>query len=114
MKKIKFIVILAIIVSLISMQSPCFAENMLRKLGRGTCNILTSFIELPKAIQESFYADGPLAAVTHGILDGLYKFTARTVVGVYEVVTFPVPIPAHYAPIIEPEFLFSPDEPYSF
>jgi len=114
MKKIRFVLIFAIIVSLISIQSPCFADNMLRKLGRGVCNIATSVIELPKSIQESFYDDGPLAAATYGILDGLYKFVARTVVGAYEVVTFPIPIPAHYAPIIEPEFLFSPDEPYSF
>ena len=114
MKKIRFVIILAIIVSLLSIQSPCYAENMLRKLGRGVCNIATSVIELPKSIQESFYDDGPLAAATYGILDGLYKFTARAVVGVYEVITFPVPIPAYYAPIVEPEFLFSQDEPYSF
>ena len=108
------IIICVIIISLFSMQSPCFAQNMLRKLGRGAANVGSSIIEVPKSIQESFYDDGPVAAVTHGILDGIYKFLVRGVVGAYEIVTFPIPFPAEYAPIVEPEFLFSPDVPYSF
>jgi putative exosortase-associated protein (TIGR04073 family) len=87
---------------------------MLRKFGRGIANITTSAFEIPKSIQESLYDDGPVAAATYGLFDGIFKFVVRTVVGVFEVVTFPIPIPADYAPIVEPEFLFSPDEPYSF
>ena len=110
----KFLIICAIIVSLFCIQSPCFAQNMLRKLGRGVANVATGIVEVPKSIQEIFYSDGPVAAGTYGILDGVYKFLARTVVGAFEIATFPFPIPANYEPIIEPEFLFSPDEPYSF
>jgi len=110
----KFTVIFVLIVSLLCMQSVCFAQNMLRKLGRGTANVVTSAFEIPKSIQEKFYSNGPVAAGTYGLLDGVYKFLVRTVVGVYEIATFPIPFPADYAPIVEPEFLFSPDEPYSF
>lgn len=111
---IRFVIISVFIVSLISVQSPCYAQNMLRKLGRGAANVATGVLEIPKSIQESFYDDGLIAASTYGVLDGIYKFVVRTVAGVYEVATFPIPLPADYVPIVEPEFLFSPDEPYSF
>jgi putative exosortase-associated protein (TIGR04073 family) len=107
---IRFVLISVLIVSLISVQSPCYAQNMLRKLGRGAANVATSVLEIPKSIQESFYDDGPVAASTYGILDGIYKFAVRTVVGVFEVATFPIPFPSEYMPIVEPEFLFSSDE----
>lgn len=107
----KAIIISIIIVSLFAIQSISFAQNnMLRKLGRGVANVATGAIEVPKAIQETFYEEGPVAAVSWGLLDGLYKFVARTVVGAYEIVSFPIPFPADYAPIVEPEFLFSQDE----
>ena len=102
--------IFVLIVSLACIQSDCFAQNMLRKLGRGVSNIATGAFEIPKAIQESFYDDGPIAAVTYGVLDGIYKFMVRTVVGAYETATFPIPLPSDYRPIVEPEFLFSPED----
>ncbi len=111
MKKITaFIIMIVLVVSILFVQSPCFAQNMLRKLGRGVANVTTSTLEVPKSIQESFYDDGPAAAATYGLLDGIYKFIVRTAVGVFEIVTFPFPIPEEYAPVVEPEFLFSPDE----
>ena len=108
----KAVFVFAIIVSLIGVQSPCFAQNMLRKLGRGTSNVLTSIFEFPKSIQEQLYDEGVIAAGTYGILDGAYKFLVRTVVGAFEIVTFPIPFPEDYAPIVEPEFLFSPDDEF--
>jgi len=105
------IIISLIIVCLLALQSTSFAQNnMLRKLGRGFANVATGAIEVPKAIQETFYEEGPVAAGSWGLFDGLYKFVARTVAGVYEIVTFPIPFPADYAPIVQPEFLFSPEE----
>ena len=113
MKKIvNLAVISVLIISLVCIQSPCFAQNMLRKLGRGVSNVATSVFEIPKSIQEIFYEEGVVAAGTYGIIDGIYKCLLRTVVGVYEVVTFPIPFPADYAPIVEPEFMFSSDDEY--
>jgi putative exosortase-associated protein (TIGR04073 family) len=87
---------------------------MIRKLGRGVANVATGVFEIPISIQEKFYSDGPMAAATYGLFDGIYKLLRRTVVGAYEIVTFPIPFPADYAPIVEPEFLFAPEEPYAF
>ena len=113
MKKItKFAIVFVLIMSILYIQSPCFAQNMLKKLGRGLANVGTGVFELPKSVQESFYEDGPIAAVTYGIIDGIYKFLVRTVVGVYEIATFPIPLPADYEHIVEPEFLFSADDDY--
>ena len=98
MKKISAcMIIIVLIVSLFCVQSPCFAQNMLRKLGRGVANVTTSTLEVPKAIQESFYDDGPMAAATYGLLDGIYKFIARTVVGLFEIVTFRTAPPEYEA-----------------
>lgn len=109
-KKTAVIVVSVILIGLFSMQSTCFAQNMLRKLGRGLANVVTGAIEIPKAVQETFYDEGPVAAGSWGLIDGVYKFFARTLTGIYEVITFPIPFPADYAPIVEPEFLFSPHE----
>lgn len=112
MNKKKAVIIASLIIaSLFLIQSASFAQNnMLRKLGRGVANVVTGAIEVPKAIQETFYEEGPVAAASWGLFDGIYKFVARTVVGVYEIATFPIPLPARYEPIVEPEFLFSPEE----
>ena len=115
MKRItSFTIISVLIICLLCIQSTCFAQNMLRKVGRGVANIATSAFEIPISIQEKFYSDGPMAACTYGLVDGIYKLIRRTVVGAYEIITFPIPFPADYAPIVEPEFLFAPEEPYSF
>ena len=78
-------------------------------MGRGAANVVTGVLEIPKSIQEKFYDDGPIAAGTYGLLDGIYKLFVRTVVGAYEIVTFPIPLPDGYKVIVEPEFLLSPD-----
>jgi len=112
-KKINVIIICILIISFVSIQTPCFAQNMLRKLGRGIANVSTCPFELPRSIQNSFYEDGPVAAGTYGILDGIFKLLVRAVAGVYEIATFPIPLPTNYTPVVEPEFLFSPEEPSS-
>jgi len=109
-KLTSYVLICLIMIGLIAVGTPCFAQDMLRKLGRGLGNVATGAFEIPKSVQETFYEEGPLAAGTYGVIDGISKFLLRTVVGVYEVVSFPIPFPADYAPIVEPEFLFGPDE----
>lgn len=109
MKK-AFVILIVVVFILSGLISNCFAQDMVRKLGRGIANTLTGPIEMLIGIEDTFYEKGPAAAVTYGVLSGLYKTALRTCVGVFEVVTFPIPIPADYAPIVEPEFLLSPDE----
>jgi putative exosortase-associated protein (TIGR04073 family) len=79
----------------------------LRKLGRGLSNCLTFPIEIPNQISKTNDSDGPMAALTYGAVKGIVMGIFRLGVGAYEVVTFPLPFPEWYKPILtDPEFMF--------
>ena len=113
-KTLKYATVFFLLIGVIAASTACYAQSPIRKLGRGVANFFTGPFEIPKSVQEKLFADGPVAAVTYGVFDGIYKSVLRCVAGVYEVATFPIPIPAEYDIIVEPEFLFGPDEPYVF
>ncbi len=72
---------------------------------RGLANIgLGVAVEVPKAAYYGTLEDGPLYGLTVGVLEGLSWGIARTLVGIYEVVTFPFPIPEGYRPIYTPSY----------
>jgi putative exosortase-associated protein (TIGR04073 family) len=79
-------------------------HNPLRKLGRGFANLLFGIVELPNQITKATSDHGGAAGFTYGLGKGFTRWIAREGVGVYEVVTFPVPCPKGYKPIITPEF----------
>jgi putative exosortase-associated protein (TIGR04073 family) len=57
-------------------------------------------------------AGGTTRAMTVGLAKGVGMTAARILSGVYEVATFPLPIPAGYKPILnDPEFYWT--EPFS-
>ena len=81
------------------------ANNALKKLGRGAANIVTCPMEIPYRIGEANKENGPVAAFTWGILNGIWQTCLRAATGVYEVVTFPIPLPKNYKPVKDdPEF----------
>ncbi|NQT22360.1 MAG: exosortase system-associated protein, TIGR04073 family [Candidatus Omnitrophica bacterium] len=103
MTKRYFILVLALIVSLSTISA--YADSPIKKLGRGLCNIVSSPLELLQGIQDANNEGGFLAAFTWGVLKGLFQTGVRAGVGVYEVVTFPIPFPKDFEPILEnPEF----------
>lgn len=72
-----------------------------QKLGRGLNNV-TEFArlgEINRSMEQTFLWDGPSTAYTTGIIRGLNRSFVRTGVGLYEVVTFPIP---SYDPILRP------------
>lgn len=76
-----------------------------RKAIRGLANSGLGIVaELPKTIYYDTLEDGPLYGLTIGILEGLSWGIARSLIGIYEVVTFPLPIPTGYHPILRPEY----------
>lgn len=78
-----------------------------KKLGRGFCNLVTFPFELPNQISRVNNSDGPMAAFTWGLIKGVGMTCFRALVGAYEVISFPVGIPADYQPILtDPEFFF--------
>lgn len=91
----------------ISIVNTAYCDDALRKLGRGVCNVVTSPYEIVYQTSQVNNSDGAFAAFTVGILKGFSMILVRAAVGVYEVVTFPFPVPKEYKPILkDPEFFF--------
>jgi putative exosortase-associated protein (TIGR04073 family) len=96
-----------ILLLVVSIAAPAYCDTPIKKLGRGVCNILTCPLELFAQMGQVNRSDGPMAAITYGVAKGLVMIGVRGVVGVYETVTFPIPMPADYKPILtDPEFVF--------
>lgn len=102
----KISLISVLILAVLSISVPCFADGITRKLGRGLANMATGFLEVPDNIVRVSEKDGWLAGITFGTMKGLAWAIVRTAVGAYETVTFFAPVPSGYEPILEPEFLF--------
>ncbi len=81
-------------------------RDPIRQLGRGLANMVTGVFEIPVNIHNVNKADGGVAALSYGLFRGVWRFLVRETVGVFEFITFPV----GWAPVIEPEFLFSEDQ----
>ena len=105
--KYKGLIIALVMVMVLAVASASYAQDPAKKLGRGLANILTGWVELPKNIYDVSVEDNPLAGLTIGLAKGIGMTIVRTGAGIYEVVTFPFPIPEDYGPVLEPEFVFS-------
>jgi putative exosortase-associated protein (TIGR04073 family) len=107
-------VVLAVAVLVSGLPAEVFAEELIpplaaQKAVRGLANTgLGVVVELPKTVYYDTLEDGPLYGLTVGVLDGLSWGIARTLVGLYEVVTFPFPIPEGYRPIYTPSYPYEP------
>ena len=79
-----------------------------RKLGRGLNN-LTEFMrggEIHRSMEQTALWDGSDTVFTTGFIRGVNRSVARTAVGFYEVVTFPIP---SYEPAFTPKYRLYPD-----
>jgi putative exosortase-associated protein (TIGR04073 family) len=84
-------------------------HNALRKLGRGFANVLFGVVEVPNQYTKANSEHGGAAGLTYGVPKGIVRWIGRELTGVYEIVTFPIPFPRGYKPIMKPEF---PNEDY--
>ncbi|HUK83051.1 MAG TPA: exosortase system-associated protein, TIGR04073 family [Verrucomicrobiae bacterium] len=84
-------------------------QNAGRKLGRGIANLLFGIVEVPNQITQTTADRGGAAGSTFGVGKGIMRWIARELCGVYEIVTFPIPAPRGYRPILRPEW---PGEDY--
>lgn len=82
-------------------------ENAFTKFGRGMANIVISPGELYTQPVLLMKDQADSTAIFGGLLKGVAMFLVREVVGVYEVVTFPIPFPKGYRPIIQPATTFT-------
>jgi putative exosortase-associated protein (TIGR04073 family) len=79
-----------------------------KKLGRGINNA-TEFArlgEIRRSVEQTALWDGAPSAYTTGVIKGLNRSVVRTMVGLYEVITFPIP---GYDPILRPGGPILPD-----
>jgi putative exosortase-associated protein (TIGR04073 family) len=79
-------------------------DNAFTKFGRGAANIVTSPGELytqPILLTKTQAAS---TSIFGGMLKGTVVFLMREVVGIYEIITFPIP---PYGPIIKPATTFT-------
>jgi len=75
--------------------SPAFT-----KLGRGVSNLLFGWLEIPLNIDKRYTTTDTIGSGLAGAAIGVFKGAVRMGVGVYETVTFFVPMPEHFEPIL--------------
>ncbi len=87
--------------------------NTERKLGRGISNMMEPLRmgELRRTMEQTALFDGPDTAYTTGFIRGMNRTLARTGVGIYEVVTCPIP---PYDPVLTSYLAPGPVYPDSY
>jgi putative exosortase-associated protein (TIGR04073 family) len=83
------------------------ADTPLHKAGRGLAAMTTPFLEIPGNIKQTTEREGAPAGWTEGFAKGLGMFIMRPPVGVYELLTAPIPAPSNYKAILKPEYPWS-------
>jgi putative exosortase-associated protein (TIGR04073 family) len=81
------------------------------KLLRGFANVLTSPLEVPRCVQNTTEEQGVFVGWTAGMAMGIGMTALRILVGAYDIVTFPIPFPEGYRPVIKPEFVWQAEGP---
>ena len=74
-----------------------WAQDPIHKMGRGMVNVLTGWLELPKYLQLGTQASNPMTGLAMGLMKGAGMTLLRSGVGLYETVTFPIPLPKGFA-----------------
>ena len=74
-----------------------WAQDPIHKMGRGLVNVLTGWLELPIHLNLGWQSHSPVTGAALGLITGAGRTVLRTGVGLYEVVTFPIPIPKGFA-----------------
>ncbi len=75
-----------------------------RKLQRGFLNVALSPIEISNELSKEVKNDTLPPSWIAGLGRGSIYAVGRALVGVYEMVTFAIPCPAKYKPVLQPEF----------
>ena len=105
MRKFTLILLSAVLISAL-IAKPCFADGPLRKLGRGLANLFTGIVEIPKKVILKSKKENLAKGLTSGFMEGVQEGLVRTASGLYETLTFPIPAPADFEPMVSPEFVF--------
>jgi putative exosortase-associated protein (TIGR04073 family) len=85
------------------------ATKITRKLLRGVGNIAFGWVEIPRQISADIQDMDVFTGTFTGLYKGVQRTVIRDVVGAWEIVSFPLPVPSNYAPIVMPEFVSGKD-----
>ncbi len=77
-----------------------------RKLLRGALNVTTGWVEIFQGIYDVSVEEGLVTGILYGPMLGLGMAVIRTGSGLYETITFPIPLPARYRSTLEPEYVW--------
>jgi putative exosortase-associated protein (TIGR04073 family) len=87
-------------------QEPVTESNAYEKLQRGFLNLADAVVEVPGTMMRKSKKEGVVMGVTAGLFEGVLNTVKRALAGAWEVASFPIPLPEHYAPMLpDPEFL---------
>ena len=88
--------------------SPSYMSGAMRKLGRGVVNVVSCPAELIRTPELVGRKEGYPAAMSVGILQGVWNTLARGGTGLVDVGTFFVKWPVKdFAPLWQPEFIYA-------
>lgn len=79
-------------------------DRIANKLETGVLNLMTGWLEVPHTIGRQVRSLGPVVGPPIGVVEGTIRGALRTLAGVYDIVTFYLPIPAHFRPVMESRF----------
>jgi len=103
---------LAILTALLIFAQPAFAATqmepkgtMMRKFQRGFINIGMSPIEISHELHKEKRTDAYLPTWFTGAFRGSAFMVGRALSGAYDLVTFPIPLPSGYEPLLYPELV---------
>ncbi len=102
---------LCVLISAIIIASGCSGPE--KKLGRGITNV-TEFArmgEIRRSVEQTALWEGTDSAYTTGFIRGFNRSVARTLIGAYEIVTFPFP---SYGPVFTNKISPHPVYPDSY
>lgn len=74
------------------------------KFGRGAVNVLTFWTEVPRNVAIEWQRTDPASGFFLGVGKGVGYGFARLMGGIYDMVSFPFPVPLGFAPVMDPEF----------
>ncbi|SEL09362.1 putative exosortase-associated protein, TIGR04073 family [Nitrosovibrio tenuis] len=79
-----------------------YPEKVGNKLAHGVANTVTGIVEVPKNMILESNKKGPAYGIPVGFFTGIVQGIGRTLTGVVDLVTFPIPT----KPIIYPDFIW--------
>ena len=106
------LILLVLLLALFSVASSLKAEEAeiqgegtpMRKLQRGFLNVALSPVEISNELSKEVRKDTLPPSWIAGLGRGSCYAVGRALTGIYEMVTFPLPYPANYKPVLQPEF----------